>query len=306
MKNWKLDYTPDEVEDVPCPFCGAYEALLIARECSLGIKQCIGCDLVYVSPRIKQPEKNYWFDEQSIVRKYASVFAGGPHDRDRNYMEVKELLRRFKPSGRLLDVGTHCGFFLRTLKDGDWELHGIEPSPVAAKLARERFGLDVKEGYLEGGMFASETYDIVTALDVLEHVTNPLAFLRTVHNVLKADGILVVKTPNLNWNRLKYRARLLGWRDSGFDVFDSREHVVQFTEKSLAMVLHAAGLEVDFLYTPLPIQTLGQSGRWWRMPLRSTAYWMARAAYALTDIPGFAPDLGLVASKSNRDRSGTR
>jgi SAM-dependent methyltransferase len=302
VKNWKNDYAPDEIERVLCPLCGGDETRFIAKEWSLGIEQCTDCDLVFVNPRIKDPEKNYWFDEESVLRKYASVFAGGPHDRDRNYSEHGALLRRLKPRGRLLDVGTHCGFFLRVLKEGEWELHGIEPSPVGAKLARERFGLNVKEGYLEAGGFEPRTFDIVTVLDVIEHVTNPLDFLGAAYDVLKVDGILLVKTPNLNWIRLKHRVRSLGLRKNFSGVFDSREHVVQYSQESLAKMLSVAGFDVEFFYVPLPVQTRGQRGRWWRMPLRSIAYRLARISYLFGAV-GIAPDLGVVARKPIWDRA---
>ena len=59
-------------------------------------------------------------------------------------------LRKLVPEGgRLLDVGTASGFFLKEF-DGlqEWNVEGVEPSAVSTRFARERFGLNVQQGYL--------------------------------------------------------------------------------------------------------------------------------------------------------------
>ena len=293
---WKVEYAPSETDAVPCPLCGSASREQLAREWSLGIVRCTDCALVYVSPRVREPEKNYWGDEAATETKYGAVFDGrAPHNRDRNYIEHLDAIRRFKPEGRLLDIGTHCGFFLRMARGRAWDIQGIEPSPANAALARGKFGLTITSGYLHEGSFPPGSFDVVTMVDVFEHITDPLDVLRNIHHVLKPGGILFIKVPNAAWNLLKYRVLTRLAHANGFDIFDAREHVVHYSQATLARMLATAGLRPVHFYVPRPIQT----GRAWKKAGRSVARLMARAQFAATGRLGpFATDIACVAEKA--------
>jgi 2-polyprenyl-3-methyl-5-hydroxy-6-metoxy-1,4-benzoquinol methylase len=292
---WKQSYAPSETERVPCPLCGATASQRLAEEWSLGIVRCRECQLVYVSPRVRDPERNYWGDEGVIERKYAAVFEGrAPHNRDRNYQEHLATIRRFKPAGRLLDIGTHCGFFLRTARGGPWEIQGLEPSPTNAALARRKFGLHITTGYLQDDTFPPGSFDVVTLVDVFEHVTAPLDVLRRVRNLLAPTGIVFIKVPNVAWNLLKYRVLSRALRRTSFDIFDAREHVVHYSQATLDRMLRAAGLRPVAFSVPRPIQT----GEAWKRLGRWAARQGARVEFALTGRLGpLATDIACVAER---------
>ena len=292
---WKSRYSAADTETVSCALCGSSSSELLAREWSLGIVQCTQCELVYVSPRVRDPDKNYWGDEAATEGKYEPIFAGlRRHDRDRNYLEHWNTIRQFKPDGRVLDVGTHCGFFLRMARGLAWDIQGIEPSPANAELARRKFGLNVTTGYLRHDTFAPESFDIVTMVDVFEHVTDPLNVLDSVRRVLKPDGILFLKVPNAAWNLLKHRVLVRTLQLKGFDIFDAREHVVHYSQKTLAKMLQATGFRPLAFYVPRPIQT----GRRWKKAGRWMAQQLARAQFGATGTLGpLATDVACVAEK---------
>jgi len=295
---WKAAYTAEEIESVNCPLCQATTSVQLGQEWSLGIVQCTECSLVYVTPRLPEPEKNYWGEKAKALRKYGPIFAGlRPHDRDRGYEDHLARLRALKPTGRLLDIGTHCGFFLRRARHQGWELYGIEPSPTNAALAREHFGLNVQEGYFKEGVFPPEYFDVVTLIDVLEHVTTPVSLLQTIRKVLKPGGILFVKVPNVHWNLLKYRIlRHSPWQ-SRFDIFDCREHVVHYSQATLTHLLEHVGLAVQSFHVPRPIQT----GAWWQKVGRAGAWSLARVAFFCTGKLGpLAPDVACIAEKPGK------
>lgn len=292
----KVDDAGQQKEQVNCPYCSATSFSQIAEEWSLGIVQCSVCRLVYVNPRIKDPEKNYWGGEEGVLQKYGAILEGHkPHNRDRNYREHLDTLRALKPTGRLLDIGSHCGFFLRMAKNQGWELHGIEPSPTNAALARDKFGLNVHVGYLEDDVFPPEFFDVVTLVDVLEHVTSPAPLLSTIKKILKPGGILFVKVPNVRWNLLKYQILVKTLKLESFDIFDSREHVVHYSQETLTKMLEKAGLGVKMFYVPRPIQT----GDSWKKIGRAGAWSLAKLAFFCTGTLGpISTDVACVAEKS--------
>ena len=70
-------------------------------------------------------------------------------------------------------------------------------SADTARMARDRFGLDVVTGTLEEGTFPEGRFDVVTLWDVIEHVPDPVKTLSLVHRILKDDGLVMFVTPNV-------------------------------------------------------------------------------------------------------------
>lgn len=250
-------FTESDVERVPCPFCSAnnYSDIYKEREV-LGIVKCLECDLIYVNPRLKEPEKAYWGDVKKYFEEARLIFEGKlPHHRDKNYREDLKLIQHYKPCGNFLDVGTNMGFFLRTAKKiGNWNLYGVEPSASLSDLARSYFGLNVTTAYLENAGFKSEFFDVVTLTDVFEHIVDPSRMLREIRRILRADGILFIKVPNGLFNIFKFKAmRLLG-KLKDYNVFDSYEHVVHYSGLTLKKMLEKYGFDVLKLKIGSPIQ----------------------------------------------------
>lgn len=115
--------------------------------------------------------------------------------------ERKHLLALVErdPAARLLDCG--CGNGAITLKIaekiGTRELVGIDTVPRRMEQARAR-GIKVLERDLDEKLpFENESFDVVLAIDVVEHLGNTDGFVKEVHRVLRRGGYIVVATPNL-------------------------------------------------------------------------------------------------------------
>ena len=253
----KASYSPEEVVEVPCPFCGDSAGPMLAVEHgSIGIKQCAACSLIYTSPRIREPERIYWGDFGSYVSEARLIFSGQrPHHRDPNYLEELSLVERYKPSqGRLLDVGCNMGMLLRLANARGWEGIGVEPSPPMHRIATEMFGLEVFKGFLDDvPAEVHGSFDVVALSDVFEHVTQPRQLLRSAAACLKPDGLLYVKVPNARWNLLKQQmAKRV--RRAPRSLWDSYEHVVHYTDETLERMLRAESYEPLILTFSRPVQ----------------------------------------------------
>ena len=103
---------------------------------------------------------------------------------------------------KLLDIGCGRGtlkYFLNT----DVVLYGVDISKKAILEAQKIYAkADVVDLNSEKLPYEENAIDIVTALDVIEHVFDPLFFLREIHRVLKPGGQLVLSTPNILQERL--------------------------------------------------------------------------------------------------------
>ena len=97
--------------------------------------------------------------------------------------------------------GQHGPEYARKAKELGFDCQGVEPSTSLSKIAIEQFNLNVKNSFFEKAGFPQKHFDIITMIDVFEHVTNPRELLKNSLEVLKDDGILCIKVPNGNYNR---------------------------------------------------------------------------------------------------------
>ncbi len=112
---------------------------------------------------------------------------------------VLHLLERFGPppqtNPRACDVGCGCGMMLTELTRAGYDAVGLDASPVARAYCKTR-GHEVKPGRLPDGVdLPREDYDVVLALDVLEHVEQDHASMRWLWQSVAPGGILVCTVP---------------------------------------------------------------------------------------------------------------
>ena len=132
-----------------------------------------------------------------------------------------------KPNPRILDVGCGTGANLKMLADYG-RAEGVDISPQAVDFCRER-GLDsVKLGAAEQLPYENDSFELVTALDVIEHLDDDVAGLREMRRVLRRDGRLLLFVPAFMF--------LWGVQD------DVSNHRRRYTLPSLLRAVEEAGL----------------------------------------------------------------
>lgn len=157
-----------------------------------------------------------------------------------NYKEGKwehdTCLGLVEPGTRVLDVGCGRGSFLSRCLAKGAKPTGIELNKSAAEYARSR-GVEVREEML--GAHVGE-YDVVTSFQVLEHVTDPLAFLTDSVRVLKSGGRLIIGVPNEDG--------FVGQDDDAV-LNMPPHHVGRWNERSLAALTTLLPLSLEWVRT---------------------------------------------------------
>ena len=135
---------------------------------------------------------------------------------------------------RHLDVGCAMGSMLEEAKAAGWDPVGVETSEFAARYAAEHTGCPVYAGTLLKAALPSESFDVVTLMDVIEHVPNPSELIGEIYRLLRPGGVVFIVTPNFaSFFVWLYGPKAYGvWPD---------QHVVYFQPSTMAKLLRKAG-----------------------------------------------------------------
>lgn len=137
--------------------------------------------------------------------------------------------------GTAVEVGCAEGTLLLHLRKLGWQAIGIEPDAQTAGAVRERTGLDVRAGVFPD--LAAPACDLFIANDVLEHVPDPVRFLRAARTALRPGGVLFLQLPLLEKEQPDFGSMTE-------KVFDPQEHVFIYSRDALATLLESAEFEV--------------------------------------------------------------
>lgn len=133
--------------------------------------------------------------------------------RERSYRTLVNVVQSYVSTGRWLDVGCSYGWLLRHVQTLGFEPYGVEPSPSAAQTARDS-GLQVVIGEYPHVGEEGAPYQVISFIDVLEHIANPFPVLKAARRHLSPEGVLVVQVPDREC-LLYGTALLLFWASGG-------------------------------------------------------------------------------------------
>lgn len=231
-----------------CPMCSSERFTIAFEEAPYSVRRCAACGLGWASPRLSADGLVAMYADDSYWSSRSPKTLGYGDYRAQEELYLKTFRKRFTlalrdgPSGgRALDVGCAAGFCMQVMRELGFEAHGVEVSGTIASHAIDHFGFNtVHVGTLESAHFEPRSFDLITAWDVIEHVVDPRALLRTARELLKPDGLLVVETQNID----SAFARLLGRR---WHHYKHAEHIYHFTPPTLRTLLRSAGFDVRAL-----------------------------------------------------------
>lgn len=172
-----------------CPVCGG-ERFDARAAAGFTVKRCATCGLrrrtaSQAVPPPGQAESLSYInvDRDAYLHSIGRVRAA-------QAKEIVSFVTRHGARGQWLDVGCGFGFVLEAARAAGFDVRGIEPNPDAARAARERIG-NVEQGLLEESTAGA---DVLSTLDVLEHLDDLDAFARLVKR--KVTTLWVIKVPS--------------------------------------------------------------------------------------------------------------
>jgi SAM-dependent methyltransferase len=105
---------------------------------------------------------------------------------------------RGQDEGSWLDVGGGLGVFANLVAQRvpGWKVSLNEMNPRSVELARELFGLDILTDDVAALVAAGRKFDVISAIAVLEHVADPVGFIKSYASLLKPSSVLIITVPH--------------------------------------------------------------------------------------------------------------
>jgi SAM-dependent methyltransferase len=186
-----------------CPFCNSGEIKKIGELAYAGVTEfstytidlelipetwkCLSCHSSFTQNTIppQQAESLYGTGEGS------KRWAGMSFEEDKTNTVIEALEKVLKKNNKLLDIGCNTGEFLDYSRQKGVQTFGLEICKESCDILRSKG----HHAYRVSGEI-NETFDVVTAFDVVEHLYGPKDFFSFTHKLLNPNGLLVVLTGN--------------------------------------------------------------------------------------------------------------
>lgn len=203
------------------------------------LSKCLICNTCWVNPRPDENnlahiyENNYHFDKNKIKDKLILSYIKV------SYVTDWRAIYRYKNCGTVLDIGAGRGDFINSVSDSNWEKWVFDPYLSKGEISKlkNKIGKHVNN-HRKLKDYPSGYFDVVILRNVLEHTTSTKILLKNIRRILKKDGILFVRTPNIN----SFDFNNFGTR---WYVVEMSGHVIFWDKNSLLDILKKEGFLVN-------------------------------------------------------------
>ena len=249
IKTWSTPVINEESLQIPCAVCAnsKFKKYLVCE--GFSYVRCTKCGLVQMNPQPKESRvlkrynessgNDYLAYERANEESFLQLQLLALHDAG-FYNFEQRLFSACRDMPSVLDIGCATGTLLFELKKRGWKTCGVEISP-AAEYARTERSMDVRSLPLLQNNFSQESFDVILASHLIEHLNKPDEFVHETYRLLKKGGCLFITTPNISGFQAKiFRG---AWRSAIFD------HLYLFSVETIKQLLEKAGFQIECIRT---------------------------------------------------------
>jgi SAM-dependent methyltransferase len=210
-------------------YSDTWVTLLQCQECSFAFSKEIPSDPKFF-------EKRYQFDFDPNFEYHAGY-------KSSILIQTFNLIKKYKKGhGKLLDLGSFGGNLMKFAAEEGYEAEGVEVNKNMAEHCSKSLNMVVHNLMVQDFEGHDGEYDVITLIDVLEHLFEPKGVIQAAERLLRPGGVLVIKVPHYGPQHFKQNiANFLGLSKRG--IFHNFGHINLFTPKSLSKALSSSGLE---------------------------------------------------------------
>ncbi len=209
------------------------------------IAKCSVCSFIYINPRYSEREnlglyeEPYYTDKAIDISGNVRSFLGDKEQKISDHRIECAYLKKHKKGGRILDFGSGLGFFLEAI-GSNWEKYAVDSSGFAINNIQDP-SVKKYEGTLFEAGYSDNYFDAIYIGHTLDRLTNLNDILTELKRILKADGVILIVTPNID----SLCAKVFGEK---YRLLYSN-HLVYFSPKTLMAFLSRSGFRmIDVKY----------------------------------------------------------
>lgn len=242
-----------------CRICGKETKEVIANKLRRGrgiVYRCPYCNYGMLEPEFDNAKKYYdeeyrkHFKDKITDEKRETARLCYEMQKDYQGDRLKIISAFFNEDKDFLEIGSSAGQFLSHIVGKFKTLTGIELDATCAEFCERliaQLGAQSSRVYTDSieqiEWEDNKKFDYIGFFQVLEHIEDPIQFLKNVNNRMKDDGRCFIEVPNLDDPLLKL------WKVPAYETFYYHEaHLSYFTEESLGLMLEKCGFEIESIH----------------------------------------------------------
>ena len=202
---------------------------------------CDNCGHVQIDPIPTLSQEKIFYDMNkqeknlNIKLNISEIKKKNLNDVNRRIKFVSNLVKKNK---KILEIGSGYGLFLDGMKKKDYDIIGIEISKERREISKKITKAKILNVNILDEKLNLPKVDIIVLFHVLEHISDPVIFLKKLKKLLKNNGTIVVEVPNHNDHQLKSNKKYR-------EFYWQRAHIHYFTPKIFQKVLEESGFTVE-------------------------------------------------------------
>lgn len=229
-----------------CPLCGTLTETVLTRVLRRGhgtVFHCEDCDHGFLIAERVDAKEYYGGRYREQVSHHAKPAPTNPQEIFNVYSKyqsdrLERVLPYVKSDSSVLEIGASAGQFLSYLDGKCARRCAIELDSACCEFMTRKLNIEADSNFLGESRFAKDKFDVVVSFQTLEHVADPVQFLRDVRNVLKPGGVAFIECPNLA------EPLLTVWDLPVYTQFYFHaDHLSYFSARSLEKVARNAGFD---------------------------------------------------------------
>lgn len=236
---------PNIFEDIHCCVCdnsNPSEFKVLYQKDKFSVVECNKCSFTFIPP---------YFRKQISYENYKDENVANAVRNGNNFVKIErhklryDLIKKFKASGSLFDLGAGWGHFMLTGQMLGYDVYGIEIAEQPYLYSKNDLKLPVDHiDFFE--MKEDKKFDIVTMWDVLEHIDKADDVIAKCARITAKDGYIVIQVPQIDSYFAKKHKD--NWKMMGLD------HVNYFGKKTITQLLKKHGYEVKTIKSSFEIK----------------------------------------------------
>jgi len=240
----------DEFVFVNCPACDSSDSHPRYDKDGINYVTCDRCRMMYVNPRPTPDVLEFFYaNSENYAYWNAHIFPASEEARRERIFRPRaertlDICRKYGVStNTILDAGAGFGTFCEEMKHLNIfeRVIAVEPTPGLAETCRQK-GLEVIAQPIEQVTLPSNSIDVVTSFEVLEHLFSPREFMQQCWRLLAPSGLLILTCPNGRGFDVQVLETLSNTVDA--------EHLNYFHPAAISQLAEACGFEVLEVTTP--------------------------------------------------------